>query len=119
MTVLTFDPARALLHRLAVADPAELPVLQREACALLRLAPPEPERLPLTRRERDALDALGWRVARSTVSVSVDLVVSYQWTYSLLKSLEAKGYAARRGPHLGGGWVRVDEQPAERVARAA
>lgn len=119
MTVLTFDPARALLRRLATADPDELPVLQREACALLRLAPPEPERPPLTRRERDALDALGWRVARSTVAVSVDLVAGYNWTYELLKRLEAKGYAVRRGPHVGGGWVRVDEPREVQVARAA
>ena len=117
MTVLTFDPARALLHRIATAEPSELPSLQREACKLLRLPVPEPERPPLTRRERDALDALGWRVARSTVAVSVDLVVSYRWAYALLKRLEGKGYVTRRGQHVGGGWVRIDE-PGE-LARAA
>ena len=70
-----------------------------------------PERTPksdLTEREQDALDCLGRR-PRSTLSVAVELVIERSWAFDLLRSLEAKGYAARVGNHTHGGWIRVHE----------
>ena len=118
MSIIAFDPARALLHRLAVADPAELPVLQREACALLRLAPPEPA--DLTAAERRALAVLGRR-QRHTRAVALELSYSQSYTARLLGSLRRKGYALRVGHYITGGWVKTRDysENTQQEARAA
>ena len=91
----------------------ELEKLARQMGAILVF----PERTPstdLTEREQDALDCLGRR-PRSTLSIAVELVIERSWAFDLLRTLEAKGYAARVGNHTHGGWIRV-QQSQQRAA---
>ena len=117
MTVLTFDPARALLHRIATADVAELPSLQREACKLLGLPVPEAEPKPLTEAERLVLDVLGERVQRRPLWIAEQAGFSEAYVRRVLTRLRRRGLVVRAGHYHRGGWLRVPG--AARLADAA
>lgn len=117
MTVLTFDPARALLRRIATAEPSELPVLQREACKLLRLPVPEAEPEPLTEAERLVLDVLGERVQRRPLWIAEQAGFSEAYVRLVLTRLRRRGLVVRAGHYHCGGWLRVPG--AARLADAA
>ncbi len=117
MTVLTFDPARALLRRLATAEPSELPSLQREACRLLRLPVPYAGTDELTEAERLVLDVLGERVQRRPRWSAEQAGFSESYVREVLTRLRRRCLVVRSGHYHRGGWLRVPG--AARLADAA
>lgn len=117
MTVLTFDPARALLRRLATAEPSELPAIQREACRLLRLPVPDAGTDELTEAERLVLDVLGERVQRRPLWIAEQAGFSEAYVRLVLTRLRRRGLVVRAGHYHHGGWLRVPG--AARLADAA
>ena len=118
MSIIAFpDPAARLLRRIATADVAELPVLQREACRLLRLPMPDAGTDELTDAERLVLDALGERVQRSPRWIAERAGFSESYVRRVLTRLRRRGLVVRAGHYHRGGWLRVPG--AARLADAA
>lgn len=108
MSIIAFpDPAARLLHRIATAEPSELPVLQREACRLLRLPMPDAGTDELTEAERLVLDALGERVQRSPRWIAEQAGFSESYVRRVLTRLRRRGLVVRAGHYHHGGWLRV------------